>query len=88
MTLYRFTFNRGSYDVGQAVVLADTFEDAKIKLAEACSDYRIAEKQGISSYYTWRMEDVVWEDPEPTPTFPQSPLTVYSDVVFTWGVDG
>lgn len=88
MTLFRFTFNRGSYDIGQAVVLADSFPIARAKLAAACTNKQIAESQNVSPHYPWRMEDVVWEDAEPKTIWSEAPLKVEGDVVFTWGVDG
>jgi hypothetical protein len=84
MTLYRFTFNHGSYDVGQAVVAADSLEEAHSKLTATCAD--LPRDQGYSTQFKeWSMDNLVTHDPNGQG---EEPRAINGDVVFTHGVDG
>jgi hypothetical protein len=86
MKLFRFTFIHGDYDVGQAVVAADSLEEAHMKLQVACAEQAVLRSQGYpTTYHTWSIETLVTDDPNGGG---DEPTEIVGDVVFTHGVDG
>ena len=83
LKLFRFTFVHGSYDIGQAVVMAHTMEEAEQKLIEHCETAH--PEQGSVGTFPWQMETVVREDPNSTRF---EPTEISGDVALCYGVDG
>lgn len=81
MKLYRFTFIHGSYDVGQAVVVADSWSEAEEKLMKYCETAH--PEQGHVGKDRWLYETI-----ERRPETDLAPLEINGDVALTYGVDG
>jgi len=82
MKFYRFTFIHGNYDVGQAVVAANSWEEADEKLRKHC---KIAHpEQGYPGNAQWNYESIKRIDPNNQ----LQPMEINDDVVLTYGVDG
>jgi hypothetical protein len=83
MKLFRFTFVHGNYDVGQAVVMAETMDEAEQKLARACE---VNPPQGYpTSRGRWLMSTVMRVDYN---GMRDDPFEIDGDVAFTHGIDG
>lgn len=83
MKLYRFTFIHGSYDIGQAVVVANSWEEAEEKLHKHCE---IAHpEQGYPGKERWIYETIQRKDPNQQSL---NPIEINDDVALTYGVDG
>lgn len=81
MKLFRFTFIHGSYDIGQAVVVADSWEEAEKKLRRHCE---VAHpEQGREGKERWLYETI-----ERRPETGLAPLEINDEVALTYGVDG
>lgn len=84
MKLFRFTFIHGSYDVGQAVVVAETMEEAEHKLAQHCESAH-PEQGRIVGRQRWLMSTIQRDDPDDCGL---DPTEIDGDVALTYGVDG
>ena len=83
LKLFRFTFVHGYYDLGQAVVMARTMEEAEQKLTEHCKTAH--PEQGSVGKDRWLMETVQREDPNGNRF---EPTEISGDVALCYGVDG